>query len=72
MICPNCGNQMSWESDFTFEDLCAEGDGTITFYECMNCGTSAEIRIPAINPYGEENRKGRKDGEQGVSPSDVV
>lgn len=48
LMCPVCGTDkhMSWQSDFTFDDLGRDGKGTVHFYECLSCGTSIEISVP--------------------------
>lgn len=57
IICPKCktDKHMSWDSDATFEDYGYEGDGVVSFYECLKCGTTIEICIPEKSPYEEEN-----------------
>lgn len=47
VICPVCENDdnMRWNSDVTFEDVGAEGQGIVTFWECDKCKTWLEIYI---------------------------
>jgi Zn ribbon nucleic-acid-binding protein len=46
--CPKCKTKdyMSWDSDVAFQDIGIDGNGVISFYECLKCGTTVEIRIP--------------------------
>lgn len=46
MICPTCNCQMSHDNDFTYDDLGYIGEGTVSFYECLNCGTMIEVDVP--------------------------
>ena len=46
MNCPTCGCEMSHDNDFTYDDLGYLGEGTVSFYECLNCGTMVEVDIP--------------------------
>lgn len=58
MICPNCGNvEMVWHSDCSFEEMSCEGEGIVSFYECLECGTMAEIRVPILKNKGEETNE---------------
>ena len=43
--CWFCGSKMIWQSDFTYEDYCMEGDGTIAVLVCSNddCKATAEF-----------------------------
>jgi len=56
--CPNCkSKKVSWDSNFTFEDYGYDGEGTVSFLECLDCGTTIEICVPDKNPYGDDNRE---------------
>lgn len=46
MICPVCKAKMSYDNDFTFDGLGYIGEGIVSFYECLNCGTLVEVDIP--------------------------
>ena len=46
MICPECGKEMIWDSDATFEDMGYEHDGVARFYHCPNCGVNVTVYIP--------------------------
>ena len=48
VICPICENDkhMSFDNQFSYEDVGYIGDGTVYFYECLTCGTQIEISIP--------------------------
>ena len=46
MNCPTCKCQMCWGSDCSFDDIGYEGKGIVSFYECLNCGTSVEVCVP--------------------------
>lgn len=51
--CPNCGSQMGWSSDFTYEECGYIGCGLVSMYECTNCETTVEVCIP----YEDSNNK---------------
>ena len=59
IICPKCQTDkyMSWDSSFSFEDYCYEGEGVVSFYECLKCGTTIEICIPEKSPYEDGDDK---------------
>ena len=42
--CNQCGSDMIWQSDFSFEDYGYEGDGLVAVAICSKCGTYAEYR----------------------------
>lgn len=44
--CYYCGGNVVWDSDFSFEDECLEGEGIVQFYHCSECGAEIEVRIP--------------------------
>lgn len=45
--CFHCGARaVIWDSDFTFEDLCREGEGIVHICHCSNCGAEIEYYIP--------------------------
>ena len=44
--CPNCGERMIHQSDFSFEEAGYEGQGVGSFLTCPNCDTSVEICVP--------------------------
>ena len=54
MICPTCGKELSHDNDFSYEDLGYIGEGTVSFFECLVCGTSVEVCVP-------EKQEGRSD-----------
>lgn len=44
--CFHCGNHtVSWDSDFTFEDLGYIGEGMVHMLHCNNCGAIIEYRL---------------------------
>ena len=44
--CFHCGeNTVSWDNDFSFEDMGYEGEGLVHICHCMNCGAEIEYRI---------------------------
>lgn len=45
-LCWFCQSPMIWQSDFSFEDYCMEGEGIIANLRCSNCGADAEYRLP--------------------------
>ena len=49
-----CTKSVSWDSDFSFEDMGYEGDGIVHIRHCNNCGAEIEYRIPFPNDE-EEN-----------------
>ena len=55
MNCPICNSPMSHDNDFTYEDVGYVGEGVVSFYECLNCGTMVEVDIPEDS---EAKRKG--------------
>lgn len=58
MKCPHClSDRLGFSSQFTYEECCYVGEGTVEFYECDNCGTTVEVCIPDKNSYGDENTK---------------
>ena len=56
--CANCGSrQVSWQSDFGFEDMGYEGEGIVTFYECLNCGAQIEYDIRTDDENEKEEQE---------------
>lgn len=55
--CLNCGHELIWQNDFSFEDYGREGDGIVQVYACPHCGTDILCFIPC--DVEEE-----KDGEE--------
>ena len=52
--CFHCGSRsVIWDSDFTFEDMCREGQGIVHLCHCTNCGAQIEYYIPCDD--GEED-----------------
>ena len=45
IICPYCGNNMVWQSDFNYDDVFGEGEGIVSYYQCSNCGCDAEFSL---------------------------
>lgn len=44
--CFHCGSRaVIWDSDFTYEDCCYDGEGLVHFLHCTNCGAWIEYRI---------------------------
>ena len=50
--CCLCGHEMIWQSDFSFEEFCTEGEGIVSIWECPNCGNMSENYL-AINKEGD-------------------
>lgn len=47
MICPNCGqDSLSHNNDFTYDDMGYIGEGTVSCFECLNCGALVEVCVP--------------------------
>ena len=45
--CFHCGERaVIWDSDFSFEDFCLEGEGIVHVCHCSNCGATIEYRVP--------------------------
>lgn len=55
--CPICHRKhsISWDSDYAYEDVGYDGEGTVSVLHCINCGTEIELRIP-INAVKEKKR----------------
>ena len=46
--CANCLSRSVYViSNFSYEECGYEGEGTVTFYECSNCGAEIEYCVPA-------------------------
>lgn len=43
--CFHCGGNLSWNSDFSFEDYGMEGEGIIHCLSCSDCGADVEYYI---------------------------
>ena len=43
MICYNCNSKMSWNSDYSFEDVGIEGEGIVSYFTCSECDSSCEF-----------------------------
>ena len=41
--CYFCGNEMTWNIDYTNEDYGLEGEGLIVSLSCLICGASADF-----------------------------
>lgn len=48
MKCIRCGEELCWQSDFSYEDYGFEDEGLITIYHCLLCDASYEIFLPEI------------------------
>ena len=42
MNCWFCKGELRWESDFSFEDYCLDGEGIVTNLTCTGCGAYFE------------------------------
>ena len=49
IICPYCGHTMGWQSDFSYDEVFAEGVGVVSYYHCSNCGCDAEFSLRTDN-----------------------
>lgn len=60
--CPKCKTKdyMSWDSDVAFSDIGIDGNGVISFYECLKCGTTVEIRIPEETESANRSNRCRR------------
>lgn len=48
MLCPRCGKELIWNSDFDSEDIGCPDNGIVTYYSCT-CGVSVEVFVPFEN-----------------------
>ena len=56
--CFHCGKRaVIWQSDFSFEDMCYEGEGIVHICHCSHCGAEIEYRIPlpSVDEEDEED-----------------
>ena len=44
--CFNCKTRLIWGGDFTFEDFAREGEGIVSNFQCLKCGTHYEVYSP--------------------------
>lgn len=52
--CFHCGHRsVVWQSDCTFEEVGAEGEGIVHFCQCSNCGAWIEYYVPIISEEGQ-------------------
>ena len=52
MKCPHCGAEMSFDNQFTYDDMNYIGEGTVCFYSCMRCETTVEVCVPDTDETG--------------------
>lgn len=53
--CFHCGhNAVIWDSDFSFEDFCYEGEGIVHICHCTHCGAEIEYRIAVPDPEEDD------------------
>lgn len=58
--CFHCGAMaVSWDSDFTFEEMGYDGEGVVNCCHCNNCGAEIEYRV-AIETE-DENAEDKED-----------
>ena len=43
--CFLCDGKIMWEGDFTFEELCVEGEGVVHMCKCSECGAEYEVYV---------------------------
>jgi DNA-directed RNA polymerase subunit RPC12/RpoP len=44
--CFHCGKRaVVWDSDFSFDEMCYEGDGIVHICHCSECGAEIEYRV---------------------------
>lgn len=41
-----CGAECIWQSDFTREDCCMEGEGIVSFLRCSGCDAEIQYTSP--------------------------
>lgn len=44
--CFNCGGDVCWDNDFSYEDMGYGGDGIVHMCHCTKCGAEIEYRVP--------------------------
>ena len=45
IICPYCGCNMIWQSDFNYDEVFGEGAGIVSYYHCGSCSCDAEFSL---------------------------
>ena len=45
MNCWNCGTQMIWGGDHSFEDVGLDGEGIASNFSCPNCSAHADFYV---------------------------
>lgn len=56
--CFHCGKRaVVWDSDFSFDEMCYEGDGIVHICHCSECGAEIEYRI-AIEDDADADSEG--------------
>ena len=45
--CAFCMSKMVWQSDFNYDEIYADGEGVVSFYNCSNekCGADAQFSL---------------------------
>lgn len=43
--CWYCGGEIIWQSDFNYDEVYDEGEGTVTYLVCSNCGADIEYSL---------------------------
>ena len=46
MNCWNCGTQMIWGGDHSFDDVGMDGEGIASNFSCPNCSAHADFYVP--------------------------
>ena len=42
-FCYNCGSEVVWQNDFTFEDYGVDEEGIVSIQHCPNCDSDIEV-----------------------------
>ena len=60
--CFHCGAySVIWQSDFSFEDFCMDGEGIVHICYCTNCGATIEYYVPIDVEEEVENESTEKE-----------
>ena len=55
IACFHCGGQVCWDSDFSYEEMCYEGEGIVHICHCNDCGAEIEYRVPLEEEDADDN-----------------
>lgn len=53
--CYHCGSKrVAWMNDFMFEDVGCDGDGIVSFFQCLDCGAEIEVYVSYDNEESDK------------------